>query len=130
MSGDPALRSLLFTAQSLAELQKQFQNAAPSYLAGSCQVTGLHGGTLSIAAANGTVAAKLRQLSPDSAQKLRQGGCEVSGIRVRVQVTYEVPRPRRPPRTLSPKAREKLSELSENLPDSPLKKALKKLSRD
>ncbi len=130
MSGDPALRSLLITAQSLAELQTQFQRAAPSYLAASCQVTGLHNGTLSIAAANGTIAAKLRQLSPDIASKLRQGGCEVSGIRVRVQVTYEVPRPKRTPRTLSQKARERLSSLSENLPDSPLKQALEKFSRD
>ena len=130
MSGDPALRSLLHTFQALSELQQQFQSAIPSYFADSCQVTGLRNGTLSVAASSGTVAAKLRQLAPEIATRLQDKGCEVSGIRVRVQVTYTVPQPKRAPRILSPKARDRLHELSEHLPDSPLKQALEKFSRD
>ena len=130
MSGDPALRSLLHTFQALSELQQQFQSAIPSYFADSCQVTGLRNGTLSVAASSGTVAAKLRQLAPEIVTRLQDRGCEVSGIRVRVQVTYTVPQPKRVPRTLSPKARDRLHELSEHLPDSPLKQALEKFSRD
>ncbi len=130
MSGDPALSALLHNHQMLTALQQQFRSAAPSYIADSCQVTGLRGGTLNIAAANGTVAAKLRQLAPEIAEKLRYRGCEVNGIRVRVQVTYAVPKPKPFPRILSQNAREQLHELSEHLPDSPLKKALEKFSQN
>ncbi len=130
MSRDPELRSLLNTYQALTELQQQFQRVVPAYFAEACQVTGLRNGTLSVAAANGTVAAKLRQLAPEIVTRLQDRGCEVSGIRVRVQVTYTVPKPKRAPRILSPKARDRLHELSEHLPDSPLKQALEKFSRD
>ncbi len=130
LSGDPTLRSLLNTYQALTGLQQQFCSTAPTYLADSCHVTGLRNGTLSVAATNGTVAAKLRQLAPQIVTRLQDRGCEVSGIRVRVQVTYTVPPPRRTPRILSAKARDRLHELSEHLPDSPLKQALEKFSRD
>jgi hypothetical protein len=130
MSGDPILRSLLNTYQALTGLQQQFCSAVPAYLADSCQVTGLRNGTLSVAASNGTVAAKLRQLAPQIVTQLQDRGCEVSGIRVRVQVSYAVLPPKRTPRILSAKARGRLHELSEHLPDSPLKQALEKFSKN
>ena len=129
MSDDPQLRNLLNTASALTELQQHFCHAAPPYFAQSCQVTGLHQGTLSIAAANGTVAAKLRQLAPEIATKLQDRGCEVSGIRVKVQVAYATAPPKRTPRILSPEAQHQLHELSEHLADSPLKQALEKFSQ-
>ena len=45
----------------------------------------------SLLAANASVAAKLRQLLPRLETALREGGCEVSAIRVRVQSSGSPP---------------------------------------
>lgn len=101
----------------------------PSYLAQTCQVLGVQSGTLSIAVANATVAAKLRQLAPELIDLLQNRGCEVSGIRVKVQVAYPVERPKSAPRKLGNTAQRALQELSLSLEDSPLKLALKKMAQ-
>lgn len=130
MSDSPELRSLLDTVHTLTQLQQHFAQVAPSYFAQSCQVLGLRQGTLSIAAANGTVAAKLKQLAPEMVSRLQDRGCEVSGIRVKVQVSYAPPARKRTPRTLTRTAKRELHELSESLAESPLKQALDKFSKD
>lgn len=101
----------------------------PPYLASTCQVLGLYLGTLSIAVANATVAAKLRQLSPELVIMLQNRGCEVSVIRVKVQVAYPAEPPKTTPRRLGFAAQNALQELSHNLGDSPLKLALEKMAR-
>ncbi|MFA6970952.1 MAG: DUF721 domain-containing protein [Gallionella sp.] len=123
------MRSLLNTVQTLTDLQRHFAQVAPPYFAQSCQILGLRQGTLSIATANGTLAAKLRQLAPELVTKLQDRGCEVSGIRVKVQVSYAPVIPKRTPRTLTSTAKCQLHELSESLTDSPLKLALEKFSK-
>jgi hypothetical protein len=128
LSGNPELRPLLSKAQALAALQRHFTSVAPPYLAQACQVTGLQSGTLAVAAANATVAAKLRQLAPELVVLLQNRGCEVSGIRVKVQVAVAPP-PRKGSRQLSRTARDALDGFSAGLEDSPLKQALKKLAR-
>jgi hypothetical protein len=129
LGSNPELRPLVSRAQALSTLQRQFANAAPPYLAQSCTVLGLQFGTLTIASANPTVAAKLRQLAPELVVLLQNKGCEVSGIRVKVQVGY-APAPRRQqPRELSSTARNALGRFSESLENSPLKLALKKLAK-
>jgi hypothetical protein len=128
LSSTPELRPLLSRAQTLTALQRQFASVAPPYLAQSCQVTGLQGGILAVAAANSTVAAKLRQLAPELVVLLQNRGGEVSGIRVKVQVAV-APSARSAPRQLSKTARNALDGLSAGLDDSPLKLALKKLAR-
>ncbi|MCX7193402.1 MAG: DciA family protein [Proteobacteria bacterium] len=129
MNGNPQLRSLLDSVQTLTALQQQFALVAPPYFALSSQVLGLHQGTLSIATSNGTLAAKLRQLAPELVTKLQDRGCEVSGIRVRVQVSYAPVVHKPPPRILSGAAQTQLHELSASLSDSPLKLALEKFSQ-
>ncbi len=125
----PELRPLVSRAQALSALQRHFANAAPAYLAHSCTVLGLKFGTLTISAANAAAAAKLRQLAPELVVLLQNRGCEVSGIRVKVQVGY-TPEPRRQqPRELSRTARNALSDLGDSLNESPLKKALQRISR-
>jgi hypothetical protein len=129
MSDNQELRTLLSSAQILTELQQQLNYVLPGYLAHSCQVLGLHQGSLSIAAPNGTLAAKLRQLAPDLAVKLQDRGCRVNNIRVKVQVSFEPLTPKKTPRKLSHRAEHELLELSQMLKESPLKLALEKLSR-
>jgi hypothetical protein len=129
MNSSTQLRELLNTVHSLTELQQHVNQVAPAYLAASCQVLGLRQGTLSIAVSNGTLAAKMRQLAPELVTKLQDRGCEVSGIRVKVQVSYAVPQARPAPRLLSNTAKHQLHALSENLAESPLKLALEKFSQ-
>ena len=88
---------------------------------------GLQSGILSVAVANAAIAAKLRQLVPDIIIMLQNGGCEVNGIRVKVQVSFSRPQPESIPRKLGKTARDALKELSQSLDDSPLKLALKKM---
>lgn len=129
MSENPELRALLNTVQTLAELQRHFAQVAPPYFAQSSQILGLRQGTLSIATTNGTLAAKLRQLAPELVSKLQDRGCEISGIRVKVQVSYAPVARKHTPRMLSNTAQHQLHELSTSLSDSPLKLALEKFSQ-
>ena len=100
---------------------------APHRLAQFSQVLSLQSGTLTIAVGNAAIAAKLRQLAPELVVMLQNKGCEVSRIRVKVQVTFNPGQPETIPRKLSQKAQDALNELSRNLKDSPLKLALKKM---
>ena len=126
--GNQELRPLLTKARELIVLQQHFISVAPPYLAQSSQVLGLHLGTLSIAVANATIAAKLRQLAPELATLLQGRGCEISGIRIKVQVSYIRSQPKMAPRKLGKTAQNALNELSHSLPDdSMLKLSLEKM---
>lgn len=122
------LLTLLTKVQTLSSLQSHFVSVTPDYLARSAQVLGLQHGQLNIAAANATVAAKLRHLAPELVALLQNRGCEVSGIRIKVQVSFDLPQPRHTPRKLSPTAQRTLQEFSNELGDSALKKALQRMS--
>jgi len=129
LSGNHELLPLLTKVQAINELQYHFISIAPPYLAQSSQVLGLRLGTLTVAVANSTVAAKLRQLAPELATLLQDRGCEISGICVKVQVSYNRSQPKTPPRKLGKTAQNALSELGQNLPDgSTLKRALEKMT--
>jgi hypothetical protein len=129
LNGNQELRPLLAKAQVLSALQHHFINVAPPHLTQSSQiqVLSLQLGTLSIAVANATVAAKLRQLAPELVVKMQGRGCEVSGIRVKVQVSFDRLQPKPSPHKLSKTAQNALNELSQSLNDSPLKLALEKM---
>jgi hypothetical protein len=127
LSGNQELRPLLHKAQALSALHRHFISVAPPYLAQSSQVLGLQSGTLSIAVGNATFAAKLRQLAPELVVLLQNRGCEVSGIRVKVQVSFARSQPVAAPRKLGKTARDALHDLSQTMGDSPLGLALKKI---
>jgi hypothetical protein len=125
------LRPLLDKARVLSALQRHFISVAPPHLAqsGQIQVLGLHLGMLSIAVANASVAAKLRQLAPELAVMLQDKGCEVSGIRVKVQVSFDRLQPKPARHRLSKTAQKALNEFSQSLDESPLKLALEKMAK-
>jgi len=129
LNGNQDLRALLPKVQALSDLQSHFTAVAPPYLTQSVQILGLQLGTLSVAVGNATVAAKLRQLAPELVVLMQNRGCEVSGIRVKVQVSFDRLQPNPPPHKLSKTAQNALKELSLSLNDSPLKLALEKLAR-
>jgi len=129
INGNHELHPLLAKAHELNALQHHFASVAPPYIAQSCQVLGLHLGTLIVAAANTTVAAKLRQLGPEMAVLLQGRGCEISGIRVKVQVSYNRYTPETSPRKLGESAKNALNDFCQSLPDdSGLRLTLKKLA--
>lgn len=121
------LRPLLTQVQVLSALQAHFTAVAPPHLAQSVQVLNLQTGTLSIAAANAAIASKLRQIAPELVVQLQNRGCEVSGIRVRVQVSYDRLQLKPAPHKLSKAAHNALRDLSVTLKDSPLKIALDRM---
>jgi hypothetical protein len=129
LSGNQELHPLLTKVQALSALQSHFTAVAPPHLTQSVQILSLQLGTLSVAAANAAVAAKLRQLAPELVVLMQNRGCEVSGIRVKVQVSFDRLQPKPAPHKLSKTAQNALQELSLNLNDSPLKLALEKLTK-
>ena len=129
LSGNQELRPLLDKSQALSALHRHFVSVAPPFLAQSSQILGLQSGTLSIAVANAAIAAKLRQLVPELIVMLQNRGCEVSGICVKVQVSFTRSQPVSTPRKLGKTARDALNELSQTLDGSPLGAALKKMAK-
>lgn len=131
LNGNPELRPLLVKAQALSALQSHFISIAPSHLVQSSQVQvlSLQLGTLNIAVANATLAAKLRQMAPQLVILMQDRGCEVSGIRVKVQVSFDRLQPKPAPHKLSKAAQNAINDLSLSLNDSPLKVALGKMAK-
>lgn len=123
----PEFRAILDKSAYLSTLQRHFVATAPAYLTQGSQVSSLAFGILIVVTSNATIAAKLRQLAPDIATKMRRKGCEVNGIQVKVQVSY-LPRPvPTTPRSLTPVAQRALEQLNQTLVDSPLKSALARM---
>jgi len=129
LNGNPELGPLLDNIQTLTAIQRHFDSVIPPHLVNTCQVLGLKFGTLTVAASNSTIAAKLRQLAPELVTLLSSRGCQVSGIRVKVQVSFDVARPKSAPRKLGQSALQALNELSESLDNSPLRSVLEKIAR-
>lgn len=123
------LRQLAHKVEQLAALQRHYELFAPPSLARTSHVVQLDQQILTLAADNGAVAAKLRQLAPRLAQMLQQSGYQVTVIQVRVQVAVP-PKPAASSAVaLSFTGQKQLLASTEKLPDSLLKKTLQRLAR-
>lgn len=129
LASNQELRHLSSKARQLAALQQHYESIVPPTLQLGSRVLQLQQQTLILAASNGAVAAKLRQMTAELISLFQARGCEVTGIQIRVQVTNPPRSVPSEPRKLGKQARDALSELQENLADSPLKTALKRLAR-
>ena len=123
------LRQLSLKAGRLLALQRHYEQIAPPSLMRASRVLQLEQQTLTLAANNSAMAAKLRQLAPDMIQLFQKRGCEVTRIQVRVQVTMPPAIRTSAAVSLSATGRERLVELAVELPDSPLKSALQRLAK-
>ena len=123
------LRQLSHKIGQLLALQRHYEQIATPSLARASHVMQLDRQTLTLAADNGAVAAKLRQLAPRLAQLFQQGGHEVTAIQVKVQVALPPIAPTTSPAALSSTGQERLIASAEKLPDSLLKNALQRLAR-
>ncbi len=127
-SDNTELQVLANHAGDLKKLQQVWSGVVPQPLRESTQAGGLRNRRITVYAANGAVAAKLKLLAPTLLKNLQIKGLDVTSIRVEVQV-QSTPRPRpKAPRRLSRQAASSLSALADSLPDSPLRTALKKLA--
>lgn len=124
------LRQLSNKIEQLLALQRHYEQIAPPSLVSASHVMQIDQQALVIAADNGTVAAKLRQLAPEFTQLFQNRGYEITGIQIRVQVV--LPITKRPPRptSLSAIGRQQLVDFTVKLQDSPLKAALQRLAKN
>ena len=127
-SSSKELSQLSGKVRQLRLFQSYYAKIAPPSLLRSSQVLHVELDILTVAANNGAVAAKLRQMAPELVRQLQLRGCEVTGIQVKVQVT--IPPSARPatPSTMSTRGKQQLIELAASLNDSPLKSALQRLA--
>lgn len=128
-SGDSMAR-IAVHAQRLLQFQRLLEAALPPALRPHARVANFRLGKLFIHAANGAVAAKIRQFGPRLADDLSNKDAKVTQIEVRVQARN--PNPPKTPheRPSLPGLRQKqgLTCLAQKLPgDSPLKQALERL---
>lgn len=123
------LRQLSSKAKQVNALQQHYKLLAPPSLLKGSRILQLRQQVVVIAADNGAVAAKLRQMTDELISLFQARGCEVTGIQIKVQVTAPPPVGSPQPRVLSKAAQDTLTELEENLADSPLKTALRRLAK-
>jgi len=118
-------------AGRLLQLQRQLELALPRQLTKVARVANYRLGKVVIHAANGAVAAKVRQLVPGLVEKYRQNGAEVNEIEIKVQPANPVTLKARDktPTVIGDKAKQGLTNLAQSLPeDAPLRMALERLA--
>jgi hypothetical protein len=118
-------------AGRLLQLQRQLEVALPRQLTKLVRVANYRLGKVVILAANGAVAAKVRQIVPGLVEKYRQNGAEVNEIEIKVQPANpaQLKAVSRPIAVIGDKAKQGLTNLAQSLPaDAPLRLALERLA--
>jgi hypothetical protein len=129
LNGLPELQALNRRIRQLAALQSALAEVLPGNLATSASVASIAADELLLFADNSPTAAKLRQMAPRILTHLRQRGHELTAIRVQVQLRIRHnPLPQKQI-FLGSGAHDAIASLSDRLHPSPLKTALKRLSR-
>jgi hypothetical protein len=127
LASNQDLQLLSSKVEQLSNLQRHYESIIPATLQRGSHVLQIHQQTVVIAANNGAVAAKLRQMSAELISLFQARGCEVTGIQIKVQVIIPACTVKPEPRKLGKSAREVLNKLGAELTDSPLKTALERL---
>jgi hypothetical protein len=129
LASNQELRQLSSKAEQISALQRQYELLAPPLLRRNSRILLLRQQVVVIAADNGAVAAKLRQMTTELISLFQARGCEITGIQIKVQVATPPPVGLPKPHVLSEAAQDALNKLGENLADSPLKTALRRLGK-
>jgi hypothetical protein len=121
--------SLARRARQAVLLQQAYNELAPPALAPVSRVGALSAGRLTLVADSGSVAAKLKQVSPSLLLKLQKRGLEVNRIEVRVQVPAHPVRDSerdKKHRKISRQALDSMAGVAGRLAPSPLRQALER----
>ena len=128
-------------AALISRLQQTYVSTIPAHLQSTSRIAAAEGTTLVIAVANGAVATSLKQMLPRLLERFRENFQEnqkqeqqVTAIRVLVQPEYfgpdlELKPIKRTPIATTPMPADALSELTNQLGNSPLKETLKRIQR-
>lgn len=119
------LAALMPSVSRMAALQKDCGTALPAMFA-QCAVLQFEAGQLVIAVPSTALAARLKQQLPKFQDELLRRGWQVTAIRLKVQVSKIVEKPRKAAKTpLSTQALTAFDDLNNGLEDSPRNQALK-----
>ena len=123
-----AAGKILAHARLLLKLSALYQQIAPAYLAEASHLANYKSGIIVIHANSGTIAAKLRQLGPTLADGFSRRGIECNGVQVKVQAGEKSQQSMTStPKPLTRGACTALEALRDDLPETPLRDALKAL---
>ncbi|HNU66710.1 MAG TPA: DciA family protein [Methylotenera sp.] len=125
----PELLALSVKTKEAQIAQSIWLTVSPENLAQWSHAYSLKNKQLSVFADNNAVAAKIKLLIPSLLIKLEKQGCEVTAIRVKVQVKSTPETPTKPVKKLSRHAATELTALAEKLAGSALGDALAKLAK-
>jgi hypothetical protein len=117
-------------AALLLAIRRQLSEVLPDHLQRSCVIANYKQGVVVVVAGSNAAAAKLRHLAPRMIEVLGKRGLKATGIKVDVQPAgssaMQVPEKKALP--LSAGARAALARLECQLPDSPLRHAVRRLA--
>lgn len=126
----PELNALNARNQQTQAAQKIWEAIAPDNLAQFSHASSIKNQQFTVFADNNVVAAKIKLLLPSLLIKLQKQECEVTAIRVKVQVK-SAPQPKlKPLKKLSPMAVNQLKQLGKKLSGTALGDALNKLIKN
>ncbi len=125
----PELVALKAKTKEAQIAQTIWLNVSPENLAQCSHAYRLKDNQLSVFADNNAVAAKIKLLIPSLLIKLEKQGCEVTAIRVKVQVKSTPETPTKPVKKLSRRAATELTILAEKLTGTSLGDALARLAK-
>lgn len=126
----PELTAINARNQQNQAAQKIWGVIAPDNLAQYSHATSIKNQQLTVYANNNAVAAKIKLLIPSLLIKLEKQECEVTAIRVKVQVKSTPPPKLKTRKTLSPTAVTQLQLLGKKLSGTALGDALIKLAKN
>ncbi len=126
----PALRAVGEASRHTEQLQRIYLEAVPVELSRTSRISWAGAGVLFVAAGNGAVAAKLRQLAPRILDHFRSQAIEFNSMRIEVQAGSDArSTQRKQHKPLSENALSSIRAAQERIPESPLKSALERLGR-
>jgi hypothetical protein len=121
------INSLMPQAKRLLELRQVLLETLPAPLAEFANVANFRQGKVIIFAANSAIAAKLKLLGPGLKDRLVDRGVQVTALEIEVQPKQGTAPVPRKAAVLSDAARQALSRLESQLPDSQLKSSISAL---
>lgn len=124
---NPELNALTKRTLETQSAQKLWNAIVPDNLSQFSRAISIKNKQLNVYADNSVVAAKIKLLLPSLLIQLQKRECEVTAIRVKVQVKSSPQPKRKTPRKLTPAAASSLKALSEKLEGTALGEALHKL---
>lgn len=125
----PEFNALKVQAKQAAMAQSLWLAIAPRAVTQFSHASGIENHQLQLFADNSAVAAKIKLLTPSLLIQLEKQGCEVTAIRVKVQVKSNSHPPQKTIKKLSSNAAANIQHLAEKLSGSPLGDVLARLAR-